>query len=109
MNVELREKMRGGEGTVAIKNLFQPGDLKGKTRLLAEITVPVGASIGFHEHQNEEEIFFFITGKGKVNDNGSIREVKAGDAMVTGGGAGHSVENCGTEPLIILAAILLYD
>jgi mannose-6-phosphate isomerase-like protein (cupin superfamily) len=108
MEVELREKMRGGEGVVRIKNLFQPGDLKGKTRLVAEITIPVGGSIGFHQHDQEEEIFYFLSGRGRVKDQDEWKEVNVGDALVTGGAKGHAVENTGNEPLVMMAVILVY-
>lgn len=108
MELELREKMRGGNGTVRIRHIFKPDVLKGQARMLAEITIPVGGSIGFHKHEFEEEIFYFIAGQGKVDDQGTIREVKAGDAVLTGGGNGHAVENTGNQPLVFLAVILLY-
>jgi mannose-6-phosphate isomerase-like protein (cupin superfamily) len=108
MLVEIRERLRGGEGTIQIKNLFKAGDLKGKTRLIAEITIPVGGSIGFHQHDQEEEIFYFLSGQGRVKDQDELKEVVSGDALVTGGGQGHSVENIGSDPLVIMAVILLY-
>lgn len=109
MELELREKMRGGNGIVQIKHIFKSNELKGKARMLAEITLPVGGSIGFHQHDQEEEIFYLISGKGRVNDQGTVKELKAGDALLTGGGNGHSIENIGEQPLIFLAVILLYD
>lgn len=109
MELELRENMRGGNGTVRIKHIFKSDELKGKARMMAEITLPEGGSIGFHKHDQEEEIFYFISGQGKVDDQGTIKEVKAGDAVLTGGGNGHAVENTGNQPLIFLAVILLYN
>jgi len=108
MVVELREQMRGGQGTIEIKNIFQVEELKGKVRLFAEITLPSGASIGFHHHEQEEEVYYFLSGVGIVDDNGITREVKAGEVLLTGDGAGHAVRNTGTELLKILAVILLY-
>lgn len=108
MAIELRDAMRGGKGTVRIKHLFKQEDLKGKARLCAEITIPPGGSIGFHQHDQEEEIFYFFAGQGKVDDQGVVREIFAGDAVLTGGGNGHSIENTGSEPLVFLAVILLY-
>jgi mannose-6-phosphate isomerase-like protein (cupin superfamily) len=108
MTVELRERMRGGEGIVQIKHLFKDGDLKGKTRLVAEITIPKGGSIGFHQHDQEEEIFYFLSGEGRIKDHDQWKEVKAGDALVTGEGRGHAVENVGGDPLVIMAVILTY-
>ena len=83
MAAEIREKMRGGAGKVRIKHIFKPGEVKGKVRLIAEITLPAGASIGYHIHENEEEIFYFISGQGEVDDNGGRRQVGPGDAMLT--------------------------
>lgn len=106
---EFREKMRGGQGTVQIKHIFKDTELTGKARLLAEITIPTGGSIGFHQHDQEEEVFYFLSGQGRVNDQGIIKEVGPGDAVLTGGGNGHAVENIGSQPLKFLAIVLLYE
>lgn len=108
MAIELREQMRGGKGTVRIKHIFKTDELKGKARLLAEITLPIGGSIGFHQHDQEEEIFYFLSGQGRVDDQGIVKEVGSGDAVLTGGGNHHAVENSGDQPLVFIAVILLY-
>ena len=105
MKKDVREKMRGGNGVVTITHLFTKDELKSNTRLCAKLTVPPGANIGFHEHIDEEEVFYIISGRGKVDDNGQIREVGAGDAILTGNGAGHSIECISEEPLEIMAMI----
>jgi mannose-6-phosphate isomerase-like protein (cupin superfamily) len=106
MEVELRKQMRGGDGTVKIIHISKT-QLPAKTRLFARITLEKGCSIGFHQHVNETEMFYFLKGKGKVDDNGDIHYVEAGDAVFTGSGKGHSVENCGDEPLELMAVIVL--
>lgn len=108
MEMEIREQMRGGKGQVEILHVFKKEELKGKVRLCAKITINPGCSIGLHEHINEEEIFYILNGRGIVDDNGTRKEVAAGDAILTGGGASHSIENTGSEPLEIMAVILLY-
>lgn len=105
---EIIEQMRGGKGSVEILHIFKQEELKGKARLCAKITIAPGSSIGLHQHDNEEEIFYVVKGKGMVNDNGTLTEVKAGDAIITGNGASHAVENTGEEPLEMIAVILLY-
>jgi mannose-6-phosphate isomerase-like protein (cupin superfamily) len=55
----------------------------------------------------EEEIFYLISGKGFVNDNGTEKEIGSGDAVLTSG-ASHSIENRGQEPLVLLAVILVW-
>lgn len=105
---EINEQMRGGKGSVEITHIFRKEELRGKARLCARITINPGCSIGLHEHIGEEEIFYVIRGMGIANDNGNIKELYKGDALLTGGGASHSIENNGTEVLELVAVILLY-
>lgn len=109
MESEIRERMRGGTGQVKITHIFSKNEFKGKIRLMAKITLDKGCSIGFHRHENEEEIFYILKGTGQIDDNGSIVTVNPGDAILTGDGKGHGVENTGTKSLELLAIILLYN
>ena len=105
MAMEKREHMRGGDGTVTLTPAFQPGDYAAGLRLFSRITLPAGASIGYHVHEGEEELCYFLAGTAEFNDNGALHIVHAGDATATGSGQGHSVRNCGEEPVEILAVI----
>lgn len=108
MEEELREQMRGGKGAVKITHVFQANELQGACRLLAKITLEPGCSIGKHLHQNEEEIFYIMRGTALIDDDGTEAVLHAGDAVVTGGGGFHAVENSGSETLEMMAVILLY-
>lgn len=103
---EIRSAMRGGEGTVRITHLFQE-ELPGKCRLMAHITLHEGCSIGFHPHEMETEVYYFLKGTGVADDNGEEKQVAPGDAMLTGGSAGHSVRNIGKEDLEFVTVIIL--
>jgi mannose-6-phosphate isomerase-like protein (cupin superfamily) len=106
---EIREKMRGGTGCVKIETLWAPGtELKSKTRLCARMTLAPGSSIGYHDHVNEEEVYVIVSGTGIVVEDSQRFPVAAGDTILTGNGAGHSIEATGTAPLVILATIMLY-
>jgi len=108
MEREVRERMRGGQGTVEILHVLRPAELKGRTRLFARLTLQPGASIGYHVHEGEEEIFYILSGTGQVTDGDAVSGVGPGDAVVTGGGSGHAIECTGSGPLELMAAILLY-
>ena len=108
MTTEVRERMREGRGTVELLHVFRQEELRGKTRLFARLRIPRGSAIGFHRHDGEEEIFYILSGEGVVNDNGETKRVAAGDAVLTGGGAGHAIENQSDEPLELMAVILPY-
>jgi mannose-6-phosphate isomerase-like protein (cupin superfamily) len=106
MEVEFRENMRGGQGTVKLTHLFK-GELPSKCRILAHFTLPEGCSIGFHKHDQETEVYYFLKGTGLVDDNGEEKAVSPGDAMLTGGGKGHSVKNTGKGDMEFVAVIIL--
>lgn len=107
MSVEVRENMREGKGQITIKHLVNKENLK-NARLLADITIPVGAGIGDHEHNNETEYYIILEGKGIVVDDGTDKEVTVGDVVVTGGGATHSIRNIGDSTLKMIAVIITY-
>ncbi len=107
--IDIRKEMRGGKGEVTIEHLWAPQDeLKAKTRLFARLTLKPGCSIGFHTHDQEEEVFYLVQGTAEADDNGTKVKLRAGDTILTGGGSGHSIENIGTENLVIMAVIASY-
>jgi mannose-6-phosphate isomerase-like protein (cupin superfamily) len=105
---EERQNMRGGTGTVHIEHYWKKGDLQAKTRLCARLVIPPGASIGAHSHDQEEEVYIVLRGRGRIIEGTTVVEVGPGDSVLTGNGASHAVENCGAEPLEMVAFIAQY-
>ena len=108
MKVEVREKMRGGEGAVTIRHYFDKDEFSANARLCARLTLPPGASIGVHQHDGEDEVYIVLKGSGLLDDGKTRTWVGEGDAILTGKGASHAVKNDGTEPLEMIAVILCY-
>ena len=109
MEREVRERMRDGDGQVEILHLFKGEELTGKARLLARLRLQKNCSIGLHPHNDEEEVYYILSGNGVVADDGKEYAVAPGDAVLTGGGASHSIRNNEDEPLEFVAVILLYS
>ncbi len=107
MKIDIKEKMREGEGSVKMLHLVE-GDKMKNARLLAHLTITPGSSIGTHEHLNETEYYIILKGKGIVLDNGIEKDVSPGDVVVTGGGESHSIRNTGHDDLELLAVIITY-
>lgn len=105
MVVEKREHMREGKGTCEL-TLLGGRELQKHCRILSEIVIPAGASIGPHQHSGETEYYIILEGNGLVDDNGTPTPVKPGDCVVTGGGAVHSIEATGGLPLRMIAMIV---
>ncbi|NLE24026.1 MAG: cupin domain-containing protein [Clostridiaceae bacterium] len=108
MTVEIREKMRGGNGDVKMQSIFDADEMMGKCRLFSQITLEPGCSIGSHVHDQEEEVYYILSGTGTVDDNGVLKNVGPGDAVKTGGGESHSITNNGDVPLVFMAVIILF-
>lgn len=103
-----RVAMRGGKGSVQVDHWFKPADFGAKVRMCARLTLAPGSSIGTHTHNGEDEVYIVLSGKGIIEENGKWVPIAAGDAILTGKGHSHGVENNGTEPLVIAAVIAQY-
>ncbi len=107
MRIESKERMRDGEGVTQLIHLSDGSKMK-NARLLAEVTLPPGASIGAHRHDSETEYYIILEGEGSVDDDGEVKPIKAGDVISTGDGASHSIANTGKLPLKFIALIITY-
>lgn len=102
--ISIREYMRGGKEYVKMTALSN--ELPPNGRLFSMLRLIPGASIGYHVHENETELFYFLEGSGRVQDDDQYFYINAGDSMATFSGHGHSVENTGDSDLVILAVII---
>ena len=107
LEIEFREHMRDGDGTVKIQNLVGKDELLGKGRLFARLILEPGCSIGYHVHEGDSEIFNVIKGEGVYSDGGVEKRVAEGDVMVCPEGTGHSIRNDG-ESTLVLTALIVY-
>ena len=101
---EIRQSMRGGKGCVELTQC--PAEIP-NCRMSARIMLKKDCSIGRHQHIQETEIFYVISGKGVYDDNGTECEIYQGQTAVCLPGEYHSVENREEEPLVLLAHIVL--
>ena len=106
--VEKRSAMRGGTGEIILRHYFKPEEIKARTRLCSEMTLPPGASVGLHDHVEEDELYIIQKGRGIMTESGREFEVSVGDAILTGQGASHSIKNPGAEDLVVTAIIIKY-
>ncbi len=104
--VQVIENAQGGKGFVKIERLF-PEEFGGENcRLFSEVTVEVGAVLGYHEHHNESETYYITQGVGVYQDNDKHYEVKAGDVIICESGNGHGLANKGNNDLKFIALII---
>lgn len=106
--IEYREHMRDGDGTVQITNFITgPEELYNKGRLYSKITLNPGCSIGEHVHEGDSELFYILKGTAVYNDNGTFVEVSAGDVTICPEGTKHGIANK-TDEVVELIAVIVY-
>ena len=99
--------IRGGIGEAEMKKiLLGEAELYSKGRMFNHMVLAPGNTIGEHQHSGDNEIFYFLSGTGEYNDNGTVVTVHPGDTAICNDGEVHSLKNTGSEPLEFIALIL---
>jgi len=89
----------GGGKTIGYNFFANAKNLK---TVFRKRTLKSGSAIGYHL-QKEDEIYYVISGKGKMKMNGETFAVKPGDAILTRPGSSHSIEpNPGNDLTILI-------
>lgn len=100
--------LRGGPGTLFMTDLTGGNGPCKNCRLISDVRIPPGAGIGKHQHLNETEYYIILEGSGIVMDNGKEVRVTAGDCVITGHGAEHSILNDQKADLRLIAVIITH-
>ncbi len=69
---------------------------------LAEARLPPGASTAPHYHPRTEEIYYILTGTGRMQIGEEVRDVGPGDAIAILPGQVHTITNTGQGVLKLL-------
>jgi quercetin dioxygenase-like cupin family protein len=64
-------------------------------------TLQPGSSIGYHLQQ-DDEIYYIISGTGEMKMNGKTFPVKSGDAILTRPGSSHGLTPTGNQELTLI-------
>ena len=99
--------VQNGKGLCHIKHLTDKEGLYGHGRMFAHVTVDPGCSIGYHDHQHETEFYYIIKGEAVFQDDDKEVLLHAGDIGATGYGQSHGLENKSSEPVEMIALIVM--
>ena len=107
MEIVYEENPCGGVGKMKIEKLLDDRQMNGKCKMYARVTLPPGATLGYHEHHGNAEAYFILSGSGVYDDAGAKRVIKAGDVTYTPDGSGHGLDNSeGKEDIVFMALII---
>src|SRR5687767_14743848 len=69
---------------------------------LAEEVLPPGSAVAPHHHRELEEVYYILSGRGRMTVGEETSDVAEGDAVYVPRGHRHTLENTGTEPIRLL-------
>ena len=85
-----------------IREILAPRNSIIQRQSLAEARLLPGLSTEEHYHPQTEEIYYILTGSGRMVIDGESRDVKKHDGIAIPPGARHKITNTGTDDLIFL-------
>ena len=85
-----------------IRELFAHRNSCIRNQSLAEARLPPGGATTPHYHPRTEEIYYLLSGTGRMRIGDDIRDVTAGDAIAIPPGQIHQIENTGSDTLLFL-------
>jgi mannose-6-phosphate isomerase-like protein (cupin superfamily) len=95
-------RAHNGEGIIGFCRLFTEEDFDGPWHFVDFAVVPPGSSIGIHQHGNNEELYFVLSGEGKMSVNGEEYAIRSGDLILNKVGWSHGLRNESGEDISIL-------
>ena len=85
-----------------IRSLLGRTNSSATNQSLAEATVLPGQATEPHRHLRSEEIYYILSGRGRIELGDEVREVGPLDAILIPPGTRHTIANVGEEPLVFL-------
>lgn len=100
------QNLRDGQGAACIRYLLKPDEKISQVTFIGVVELDSGASIGFHEHLDDTEVYYIIHGQGLFEEKGHAeRTVESGDFCYIPKGSGHGLKNTGDDRMSLLAIV----
>ncbi|MCE5202146.1 MAG: cupin domain-containing protein [Synergistaceae bacterium] len=100
-----KDKLGGtGEGSANTYPVPIP-DQNGAFVMATRLELDPCASVGYHKHSDDEEVYFIMSGDGLYCEEGVEEKVSVGDIRLCRRGNSHGIRNIGEDPLVLCAAI----
>jgi mannose-6-phosphate isomerase-like protein (cupin superfamily) len=98
-----------GLGRIQVAQLLGSEDFETSMMFVEHVEMPAGTSIGVHEHGDDEEFYFILSGSGRMVVDAQTYRVSAGDLVFNRRCGSHGLLNDSQEPLTLLVWQLALD
>ncbi len=88
----------------SIRELMHPAVQGNARQSLAEASVPPGGATLLHRHRESEELYFIVSGTGRMTLGDEEFAIAPGDTLLIPPGTPHCLRNDGGETLRLLCA-----
>ena len=95
-----------GKGHLTLEHAGLALKLPQSVGALARATLAPGAEVGYHVHDTDSEVYYFLSGVGEYTEGDTHYRVGPGDASYTAIGEGHGIKNIGESELVFIALTL---
>jgi len=91
-----------GKGSVFARRIWLNDSFKTNWFVVTHALIPPGSSIGYHQHNTREEVYYVISGKGRLTANDHTFDVQTGDAVPCRLHGSHGIYNNSNNDLELL-------
>jgi mannose-6-phosphate isomerase-like protein (cupin superfamily) len=84
--------------------LMDAGDLGSRNLTVTWVDVPPGAEQRAHSHEEAEQVYVIVRGRGRMEVAGDVQEVGEGDLVFIPPATQHGIRNDGAETLVYVTA-----
>ena len=106
LSANLPVERREGERLGTLTRLLTTERMHNRIPLYARVLLKAGSRVPLHQHDGTFEVFYILSGNGRVIENGNEAPVSAGDIVFTDDGESHAIENPGPDDLEYLALVV---
>ena len=92
-----------GKGTMHMRVVWPTECFKTNWGFVNHYLLPPGNSVGYHRHNVMEEVYYILSGRGRMTVDDATYDVKAGDAATCLLGGSHGIYNNSGEDLELIS------
>jgi len=92
----------GGKGSILFRRVWANDSFQTNWEFIDHCVLPPDTSIGYHQHNAIEEVYYLVSGTGQMTVNNQTWDVRAGDAIPCTLHDSHGLYNSSSEDIVLV-------